>query len=126
MHKFKVILAALLSALTISAMTTVAVAAVSDDEYVYGTMNIPYSEFYKNEGIGYEVDAVASATSSKWKNENLVAGTYHQENEDGTGVILGVTYNVAVKKSDLANISEKYNFVEYYESLEHNLVIVKI
>lgn len=112
MHKFKVILAALLSALTISAMTTVAVAAVSDDEYVYGTMNIPYSEFYKNEGIGYEVDAVASATSSKWKNENLVAGTYHQENEDGTGVILGVTYNVAVKKSDLANISEKYNFVE--------------
>lgn len=115
MQKLKSIIIALLCATTISAIATVGVGAVEDSEYVYGTMNIPYSDFYENEGVGYNVDAVSSATNSKWNKPSLTAGTYGVANEDGSGTILGVTYNVAVKKSDLADVSDKYNFVESEE-----------
>ncbi len=83
----------------------------ADENYIYGTMEIPYDAFYKAEGIDYEVDAVSSATDSKWKNENLTAGTYHQENADGTGTILGVDYYVALTEETLAALGENtYHF----------------
>lgn len=85
--------------------------AYADENYVYGTMDIPYQEFYEAEGIGYEVDAVSSATDGKWKNENLTAGTYYQENADGTGTILGVSYPVALTEETLTALGENnYNF----------------
>jgi hypothetical protein len=79
---------------------------------VYGTMEIPYAEFYSNEGVDYEVDAVSSATTSKWKaNTGLVNGTYNKEGENGGGTILGVKYPVAISEDDLAALGENnYNF----------------
>lgn len=86
----------------------------AEDDVVYGKMNIPYAEFYSGEGVGYEVDAVSSATTKKWKkNEEgaLFEGTFNQGNEDGTGTILGVTYPVAISKSDLESLGESnYSF----------------
>ena len=45
--------------------------AAEGEELIYGTMNIPYADFYKAEIAGsankYEVDAVSSATTSKFK-----------------------------------------------------------
>ena len=83
----------------------------ADEEYIYGTMNIPYDEFYSGEGIGYEVDAVSSATTAKWNNPNLTNGTYNSANEDGTGTILGVTYYVALTEQTLAELGDNnYNF----------------
>lgn len=83
----------------------------AEENYVYGTMNIPYDEFYESENIGYDVDAVASATTSKWKNVNLTAGTYNQPNEDGTGTILGVNYYVALTEQTLALMGDNnYGF----------------
>ena len=76
---------------------------------VYGTMEVPYADFYKALGVTYDVDAVTSATGSKWKqNEEgkLVAGTYNETVEDDesgkTGRILGVTYPVKISVGDLA------------------------
>lgn len=61
----------LCAAIAASSLTLNAFAA---DEIVYGTMNIPYDKFYAAEGAGSEVDAVTSATTSKWNNKNLTAG----------------------------------------------------
>ncbi|MBQ3885148.1 MAG: NPXTG-anchored protein [Ruminococcus sp.] len=84
-------------------------ANAASSEKVYGTMNIPYADFYSAEiGNAYEVDAVSSATKSKWAmNEpgKLVAGTYN----DGNGTILGVTFPVEVNASDVDKLS-KYDF----------------
>ncbi|MDO4490450.1 MAG: hypothetical protein Q4B85_05245 [Lachnospiraceae bacterium] len=80
--------------------------------YLYGTMEIPYDEFYAAEGIASGVDMVSSATNSKWKNENLTAGTYsipHEEDEGGD--ILGVVYPVAITQEDLDALGdENYGF----------------
>ena len=68
-------------------------AAVSGDKYVL--MNIPYSDFYKNEVKNdVDVDIFTSATKSKPLSGSLVAGSYHV-NEDGSD-ITGVTYPVKV------------------------------
>ena len=64
-----------LAALMVAGALPVAVAADDTTEMVYGTMTIPYAEFYRGEGVDYDVDVVTSATASKWKNENLVGGT---------------------------------------------------
>lgn len=111
MLKAKVIIGtALCAAIAASSLTFTAFAA---DDIVYGTMNIPYDKFYAAEGVGSEVDAVSSATTSKWNNKNLTAGTYGSANDDGTGVILGVTYPVAISRSDLVSLGENnYNFTE--------------
>lgn len=93
-------------------------AAAEGEELIYGTMNIPYADFYKAEIAGsaneYEVDAVSSATTSKWcKNGEgeLFEGTYNQANEDGTGTILGVTYPVAITQEALNALGENnYGF----------------
>ena len=104
----------LCAAIAASSLTLSAFAA---DDIVYGTMNIPYDKFYAAEGVGSEVDAVTSATTSKWNNKNLTAGTYGSANEDGTGVILGVTYPVAISRSDLTALgSDNYGFAELKEN----------
>ena len=84
----KTVLAFLLSAAVIGSSVPLTVTANASD-VVYGTMEIPYSEFYSSEGID-GVDTVSSATTSKWKSENLVKGTYSVETENGGGDILGV------------------------------------
>ena len=51
--------AACLTALTAASLP----ANAADSEKIYGTMNIPYADFYAAEiGNAYEVDAVSSAT----------------------------------------------------------------
>ena len=81
------IAAALAGATAVSAVPFTA----SADEYVYGTMDIPYQDFYAAELTGTNncvVDAVSSATTGKWSMNGegqLFEGTYHSEaNEDGT------------------------------------------
>ncbi|MBP3919780.1 MAG: hypothetical protein J6I50_11515 [Clostridia bacterium] len=96
----------------ITSVFPVAIAAQEND-VVYGTMQIPYNDFYAEEGIGFEVDAVSSATTSKWKNENLTAGTYSTEQENGGGTIEGVVYPVAISKEDLNALGENnYGFTQ--------------
>ena len=109
----KAIFAVLLSAAVVGSSASVALTANASD-IVYGTMEIPYSEFYASEGID-GVDTVSSATSSKWKNENLVKGTYNVETEVG-GDILGVKYYVAISEDDLAQLGDNnYNFEKVEE-----------
>lgn len=93
--------------------------AEESENLIYGTMDIPYSDFYRAELSGsvneYEVDAVSSATTTKWSKNGageLFEGTYNQANDDGTGTILGVTYPVAITQTDLDSLGDNnYNFV---------------
>lgn len=113
MKGLKRILCSTLAVASMSALTVAGTAVSAEDNLIYGTMNIPYDEFYKNEGVMSEVDAVSSATTGKWCNENLTAGTYNKANADGTGTILGVTYNVALTKETLNALgNNNYNFKE--------------
>ena len=104
----KTVFAFLLSAAVVGSSLPLAITAEASN-VVYGTMEIPYSEFYSSEGID-GVDTVSSATTGKWKNENLVKGTYSVETENGGGDILGVKYYVALSESDLAQLDESYHF----------------
>lgn len=97
-------------------------AEAAEKEYVYGTMDIPYADYYYGE-LGNETnttdgevsytadlagdagmraentyDAVTSATTAKWMNQ---AGTYtSEEDENGGGKILGVSgVEIAIEKS---------------------------
>ena len=85
-------------------------AVAADSDKVYGTMDIPYADFYRAEiGSAYEVDAVSSATEKKWKMNGegeYVEGTYN----DGSGNILGVRYPVEVSAEDVDALKEKYGF----------------
>ena len=95
------------------ALTAVPFSASAAEEKVYGTMNIPYADFYKAEiGDAYEVDAVSSATTKgKWgmngKGE-IVEGTYN----NGSGTILGVNFPVEVSSADVVTLKEKYGFTQ--------------
>ncbi len=102
----------LVSLLTVLAMMACLVPALAEEEVVYGTMAIPYEAFYAAEGVGIAVDAVSSATNSKWKNESLVAGTYYEAHaDDEGGDILGVVYPVAISPADLDALGEEnYGF----------------
>ena len=82
------------------------------DDVIYGTMDIPFALFYAEEGPAYEVDAVSSATNSKWFSPSLATGGYSvkHENDDG-GDILGVTYPVSISQADLEALGENnFNF----------------
>ncbi len=112
--------------------TTATNTAIPETGTIYGTMQIPYADFYKAEFDGatnsdVEVDAVSSATANKWKGNavggideatgewkqgGLAAGTYYEEAEVG-GKILGVVYPVAIQAEDYALLSEKYAFTAY-------------
>ena len=115
MKKFRTI-AVLTASIACAASAVPFAAFAADTDYVYGTMNIPYAEFYKAEisSTPFEVDAVSSATTSKWSKNGageLFEGTYNQANDDGTGTILGVTYPVAIKQADLDSLSDNYGFI---------------
>ena len=116
---------AVCSAVILSAVPFSASAAEGD--VVYGTMNIPYADFYAAEiENAYAVDAVSSATASKWKGNNtgsvgedgtwqnggLVAGTYNDDN----GTILGVNYPVEVSADDVEYLTENYGFAPLEET----------
>ncbi|MGN0594951.1 MAG: hypothetical protein ACI4I6_07320 [Hominimerdicola sp.] len=125
MKKRKTLLS--ISACIAAVLSTLPVTAAAEgDDYIYGTMNIPYADFYKTELSGsaneYEVDAVSSATTAKWcKNGEgeLFEGTYHQANADGTGTILGVTYPVALTQETLDYLGENnYGFTKLSETPE--------
>ncbi len=105
-------------------------ANAADSDKVYGTMNIPYADFYAAElNNSVPVDAVSSATTNKWKGNNtgsmgddgkwqnggLAAGTFNVETENGGGKILGVTYPVEISKEDLEKLSDKMGFTELSE-----------
>ncbi|MGN0677770.1 MAG: hemoblobin-interacting domain-containing protein, partial [Ruminococcus sp.] len=96
-------------------------------------MDIPYSDFYASEfgtsPNAYEVDAVSSATTTKWSKNGegeLFEGTYNQANEDGTGTILGVTYPVAITQAELDSLGENnFNFTPAdYEPVAYKTVSV--
>ena len=96
-----------LSVLLALIVALAALPAFAEEEVVYGTMEIPYSLFYAAEGVSIEVDGVSSATNAKWKNENLVAGTYYAAHEaDEGGDIVGVVYPVAISAADLAALGD--------------------
>lgn len=108
MNKIISIISATVCTASLAAATFSSSAA--ENEKVYGTMDIPYADFYKAEiESAYEVDAVSSATEKKWKMNGegeYVEGTYN----DGNGTILGVRYPVEVSSEDVAALSEKYSF----------------
>ena len=71
----------------------------------YVLMNIPYADFYAEEGVDESVDAVTSATKNKPRTGTLAGGSYHV-NADGTD-ISGVIYPVYVADmSALAGYTE--------------------
>ena len=118
---------AFLTASTALMTVSVPFSASADEAYLYGTMEIPYADFYKAEldsaSNAYEVDAVSSATSSKWTKNGeaeLFEGSYHGEPaEDGSGQILGVIYPVAITQETLDALGEnKYNFTPLSETPE--------
>lgn len=115
------------------AVSSVPFAVSAEGEVIYGTMNIPYADFYSAEfgesANAYQVDAFSSATTSKWSKNNeggLFEGTYNQANEDGTGTILGVTYPVAITQSELDSLGENnYGFTALdYEPAVYKTVTV--
>ena len=109
MKKIPFFSAAAAAAVALAAMP---VSAFADEAYVYGTMNIPYTDFYAAElgDSAGEVDAVTSATKNKaLKNGEgeLFEGSYN----NGEDTILGVTYPVALTQSDLDALgSDNYGF----------------
>ncbi len=126
MKKFTTVLCA--AACVLGAVPYTANAA--DGDKVYGTMNIPYADFYAAElKNSVPVDAVSSATQNKWKGNStgkmgddgkwqsggLAAGTFNEEGENGGGKILGVIYPVEIAKADLEKLSDKMNFTELSE-----------
>ena len=102
---------AIISAAAIAVMST-AVPVSAEDTVLYGTMNIPYTDFYAAEmgDSAGEVDAVTSATKNKvlMNGEGkMFEGTYN----DGVDTMLGVTYPVAVSQADLDALGENnYGF----------------
>jgi hypothetical protein len=114
MKKITSLIAAAACTVSVLGAVSFSSSAEENDSIVYGTMDIPYADFYANEGIGYSVDAVSSATTTKWASNGeggLVQGTYNEANADGTGTILGVTYPVAISENDLAALGDSnYNF----------------
>ena len=104
---------AMISAAAIAAMSA-AVPVSADDTLLYGTMNIPYTEFYAAEmgDSAGEVDAVTSATKNKvlMNGEGkMFEGTFN----NGEDTILGVTYPVAVSQADLDALgADNYGFTK--------------
>jgi hypothetical protein len=109
MKKINSLISAAVCTLSMTAIPLSASAA--DNEKVYGTMNIPYADFYKAEiEDAYTVDAVSSATTKgKWGMNGegeIVEGTYN----NGNGTILGVKFPVEVSAEDVDALKEKYDF----------------
>ncbi|HAM68220.1 MAG TPA: hypothetical protein DCP68_01180 [Ruminococcus sp.] len=103
---------AMISAAVLAAAAAVPVSVSAEDTVLYGTMNIPYTEFYAAEtgDSAGEVDAVTSATKNKaLKNGEgeLFEGSFN----NGEDTILGVNYPVAITQADLDALGENnYGF----------------
>ncbi|MCR5306797.1 MAG: hypothetical protein K6E36_09885 [Oscillospiraceae bacterium] len=110
MKKLAMISAAALAA----AAVAVPASASAADGVIYGTMNIPYTEFYAAEmgSSAGEVDAVTSATKNKVLRNGegeMFEGSYN----NGEDTILGVTYPVAVTQADLDALgTNNYGFTK--------------
>ncbi|MCX7658196.1 MAG: hypothetical protein N2Z57_05905, partial [Oscillospiraceae bacterium] len=119
----KIICAISFAAFFMGAVPFAASIHAETDAYLYGIMDIPYADFYEAELEGsvneYEVDAVSSATTSKWsknKEGELFEGTYNKANADSTGTILGVKYPVALTQETFEKLDgNNYNFVKLTE-----------
>ena len=104
---------AMISAAAIAVMSA-AIPVSAEDTVLYGTMNIPYTDFYAAEmgDSAGEVDAVTSATKNKvLKNGEgeLFEGSYN----NGEDKILGVNYPVAISQADLDALGENnYGFTK--------------
>ncbi len=121
----KLVSLAITAAMIVSSFPVSAFADEKDDS-VFITMNIPYNTFYqadvKNDAA---VDAVTSATTSKWK---TFSGTYFTEaNENGGGQILGVSFPVEVSKEDYAKLknADSKNDDYYFTVLEETPSVYK-
>lgn len=100
--------------------------AAAEEDKVFVTMNIPYNTFYqsdiKNE---VEVDAVSSATDSKWKS---FEGTYFVSNNEGVGgKILGVSFPVEISRADYGKLKavEDETADYYFTDLEETPSVYK-
>lgn len=84
------------------------VQASAEEDLVYGMMNIPYGDFYAGEGIAAtEVDAVTTATTSKWTG-GMTTGSYNSGTGEGSyGAILGIQYPVAIRSGDIQTLNEQ-------------------
>jgi hypothetical protein len=118
MKKITSLIASAACAVSVLGTVPFTAGAAGSDTLIYGTMNIPYADFYRAELAdstnAYEVDAVSSATTTKWAKNGegeLFEGTYNEANADGTGTILGVTYPVAITQADLEKLGDNnYGF----------------
>lgn len=100
--------------------------AGATEQFAYVTMNVPYDDFYKAEGVTAVdgVDAVTSATMKKSRMntaDGLTAGTYYKTAEDEkSDAIRGVVCTVRVAKSDLAKLNASLTEHDdyYYTTLD--------
>ena len=110
MKKLSMIPAAAIAAITAAMPLSVS----AEDTLLYGTMNIPYTDFYAAEmgDSAGDVDAVTSATKNKvlMNGEGkMFEGTYN----DGVDTMLGVVYPVAISQADLDALGENnYGFTK--------------
>lgn len=96
------------------------------EQFAYVTMNVPYDDFYKAEGVTAVdgVDAVTSATMKKSRmntETGLTAGTYYKTADDEkSDSIRGVVCTVRVAKSDLAKLNASLTEHDdyYYTTLD--------
>lgn len=100
--------------------------AGATEQFAYVTMNVPYDDFYKAEGVTAVdgVDAVTSATMRKSRMntaDGLTAGTYYKTADDEkSDAIRGVVCTVRVAKSDLAKLNASLTEHDdyYYTALD--------
>nr|DAW43298.1 MAG TPA: penicillin-binding protein [Caudoviricetes sp.] len=100
--------------------------AGATEQFAYVTMNVPYDDFYKAEGVTAVdgVDAVTSATMKKSRmntETGLTAGTYYKTADDEkSDAIRGVVCTVRVAKSDLAKLNASLTEHDdyYYTTLD--------
>ena len=98
----------------------------AEETYTYVTMNVPYDDFYKAEGVTAVdgVDVVTSATKNKAEMNTatgLTAGTYYKANtEKNVDEIRGVVCTVRVNDKDLDKLDASLtaNDDYYYTKLD--------
>lgn len=110
--------------------------SAADGKYKYVVMNIPYSLFYEAEQDKYnlvgleqqtvnEVDAISTATTSKYKATNgLAKGTYYNT-EAETGEIVGVSFPVKMTEEDYNDLKDTYLYVDDETGTNEYVAIVK-
>ena len=107
MKKIKSIACFVACVTALSSVMTYAPSANAESEMVYGTMNIPYSDFYRaelEESVNkYDVDAVSSATTGFPEDYKM---TYSADGLEATVENGKITYSNAVPGSYTLNIND--------------------